>query len=200
MQAVPDRARPIDPNERTEMKKPSFAPEASPHPEAATTPSQQVSVPGIIMDFLERATVGVAGTRDENLVPHLHRVSGWKVEPDCHAMTCLVPDAFSKHMMSSLEDNGHFTVTIEEIGPHETYQFKGRYVSSRTCDEEDLLLHRQLRDRFGKVVSAKFGFAEDACRAFVLEPSIAVTFEVDEIFLQTPGPGAGRRLAPPEEK
>jgi hypothetical protein len=152
------------------------------------------------MDFLDRATVGVAGTRDKVMVPHQHRISGWKMEPDRHAMTCLVSELFSKHLISSLEDNGHFAVTIEEIGPHETYQFKGRYVSSRPCGEEDLAIYRRLRDRFAKVVSAKFGAAEEVSGAFVVEPNVAVTFEIDEIFLQTPGPGAGRRLSPPEEK
>jgi hypothetical protein len=150
------------------------------------------------MDFLDRATVGVAGTRDKDHVPHMHRISGWMVEPDRHVMTCLVPELFSEHLMSSLEDNGHIAVTIEEIGPHETYQFKGRFLSSRPCDKEDLTLSRQLRDRFAKVVAARFGLAPPVAAAYVVEPSVAVTFEIEEIFLQTPGPGAGRRLSPPE--
>jgi hypothetical protein len=180
------------------MKEPSVAAETSGRRGAGKARSAQVTIPGIIVDFLDRATVGVAGTRDEDLVPQLHRVSGWRVEPDRQAMTCLLPSRTSRRLLGSLEDNGQFAVTIEEIGPHETYQFKGRYKSSRPCDGEDLLVYRRLRDRFAKVVSAKFGFPEERCRAFVAEPGIAVTFDVHEIFLQTPGPGAGRRLAPPE--
>jgi len=182
------------------MREPFPASEGPPSAGAAPARSAQVTVPGIIQDFLDRATVGLAGTRDRNRVPHVHRISGWRVEPDRRAMTCLVSDVFSRHLIDSLRDNGHFTVTIEEIGPHETYQVKGRYTGSRVCDPEDLAVHRQLRDRFGRVASATFGLEERFCRAFILEPAVAVTFEIDEIFVQTPGPGAGRRLVPPEEK
>ena len=181
------------------MTEPSPA-QTSGQPDAHVVRSKQAKVPGIIMDFLDRATVGAAGTRDKDMIPHQHRISGWRVEPDGCAMTCFVAESFSKHLISSLEDNGQFAVTIEEIGPHETYQFKGRYVSSHPCGEEDLALYRQVRDRFAKAVAAKFGAPEELSSAFVIEPNVAVTFEIDEIFLQTPGPGAGRRLSPPEEK
>jgi hypothetical protein len=35
--------------------------------------------------------------------------------------------------------------------------------------------------------------------AFVSPAAVAVEFEVQEIYLQTPGPGAGTRLIPPAE-
>jgi hypothetical protein len=40
---------------------------------------------------------------------------------------------------------------------------------------------------------------EHILSAFVSPPSMAVDFEVLEIYLQTPGPGAGTRLVPPVE-
>ena len=36
--------------------------------------------------------------------------------------------------------------------------------------------------------------------AFFSPPALAVDFEVHEIYLQTPGPGAGTRLIPPVER
>jgi hypothetical protein len=36
--------------------------------------------------------------------------------------------------------------------------------------------------------------------AFILRPALAVEFEVREIFMQTPGPGAGTRLVPPADE
>jgi hypothetical protein len=41
---------------------------------------------------------------------------------------------------------------------------------------------------------------EDALNAFVSDASLAIEFEVLEIFLQTPGPGAGTRIVPPAER
>jgi hypothetical protein len=161
--------------------------------------AHQLAIPGVILDFLDRATVAIAGTRDADLFPRVHRASGWRVDPDRRTMWCLFSDFFAKRVLRCVEDNRHFTLTIEEIGPHETYQFKGRYLDSRPCGEEELFLYERTRDRFARVVTALYDLPEDACRAYVLRPTLAMRFEVQEIYLQTPGPGAGRRLVPPED-
>jgi hypothetical protein len=163
-------------------------------------PKGSVQIPGIIVQFLNHATVGVAGTRDANLVPRVRRVSGWRVEPDQETIACTIPEAFLPGLLESLRDNGEFALTVEEIGPHETYQFKGTFVDAGLCTEADLKAFEGLRDRFGTVVTSLYGIPEKACRAYVRKPSLTVRFRVREIFVQTPGPGAGRRLVPPEAK
>jgi hypothetical protein len=100
--------------------------------------------------------------------------------------------------VSSLEDNGHIALTVVDAGTHEAYQFKGRYLASRPCDDDDMHLFRQVRDRFARVVT-RFGVPEAVCRVLVSQPQLTVSFEVHEIFVQTPGPGAGRRLTPPDK-
>ena len=86
-------------------------------------------IPGKIVRFLERANVSHAGTRDRDLVPHGHRVSGWTVGADARTLTILVPETARPHLIESLEDNGQFSVTIEEYPPT-------RPISSRVdiCD------------------------------------------------------------------
>jgi hypothetical protein len=161
--------------------------------------SQAVVLPGVIVDFLDRATVALAATRDADLVPHIHRVAGWRVAPDRRGLTCLVDEEHTFHLRSDLEDNGRFAVTIEEIGPHETYQFKGRVVALSPPDEEDRLAASRMRERFTKIIALLYGINEETCVAHLRDPTVAVRFQVEEIFLQTPGPGAGRRIVPPEE-
>ncbi len=157
-----------------------------------------VQVPGVLVPFLERATTAIAGTRDAHGIPHVHRISSWRLSADRRVMTCSVGRSFEPHLVESLQDNGWFTVTIEEIGPHETYQFKGRYLEHGPSDDEDREAHERLTERFTRVVTSHFDMSEDACRAHHEEPSLAVRFEILEIYVQTPGPGAGRRLVPPE--
>jgi hypothetical protein len=41
---------------------------------------------------------------------------------------------------------------------------------------------------------------EPLLNAYIQPPGLAVEFEVHEVFVQTPGPGAGARLAPPPEQ
>ena len=52
-------------------------------------------IPGVMVSFLGRASVAVASTRDERLVPRVHFLSGWSVDPDGEGVTCLVPAAFT---------------------------------------------------------------------------------------------------------
>jgi hypothetical protein len=156
-------------------------------------------IPVKIAGFLERANVSHAGTRDGNLVPHGHRVSGWRVGADGQTLIVLMPEGARPHLIESLEDNGQLSVTVEDYPAHETYQFKGRYVRHRPADQADIDVVSRLRERFLQSVIRLYGEpAAGPVRAFSQRPSIAVEFTVDEIYVQTPGPGAGARVHPAE--
>jgi len=158
-------------------------------------------IPGIILKFLQdRGTFSVSGTRDAKRVPHVHYVSGWDVEPDQQTIRCSINRAYLDHLFSSLEDNGQFSLTVEQIGTHETYQFKGNYAGSAEPNDADFAAHWRITGLFAKAVSRLFGHSEEDCRACIPPPSVIVRFAVREIFLQTPGPGAGHRVFPPEEQ
>jgi len=163
---------------------------------------ETIMIPGKILRFLEQyANVAFAGTRDRDLVPYGHRVSGWRVGADGRTLTALIPEQFTDRLIESLEDNGEFALTVEEFPSHETYQFKGRYLRHRVVQHEDVETVGRIRRRFVKSVRPIFSDGpEDLWNAFILDPCLAVEFEVLEIYLQTPGPGAGARLAPPPEE
>jgi len=157
-------------------------------------------MPGKILRFLEdQGTIAISGTRDANLIPHVHPVSGWEVEPDKETIRCSINQAYLDNLISSLQDNGQFSLTVEQIGSHETFQFKGNYVGSAQPASADLTAHQRMASRFAKAVNQLFGIPEDNCRAYIPRPSLVIRFTVGEIFLQTPGPGAGHRVFPPEE-
>jgi hypothetical protein len=156
-------------------------------------------LPGKILRFLDLANVAFAGTRDRHLVPHGHRVSGWIVGADARTLTALIPASSTPHLIESLLDNGEFAMTTEEFPAHETYQFKGRYLRHRGVLPEDVAIVDRIRERFYKSVRPfQPPELEDPIHAFVMEPALAVEFDVREIYDQTPGPGAGRRLVPAE--
>src|SRR5690349_22215981 len=104
-------------------------------------------IPGMILKFLQdRGTIAVSGTRDANRVPHVHYASGWDVEPDQQTIRCSINRAYLDHLFSSLEDNGQFSLTVEQIGTHETYQFKGNYAGSANPSETDFAAHRMMSE------------------------------------------------------
>ena len=161
-----------------------------------------MTIPGRIVRFLEQyANVAFAGTRDRDLVPYGHRVSGWRVGADGRTLTALVAEHFTAHLVESLQDNGELALTVEEFPSHETYQFKGRYLRHRPCRTRG---HRGRRPHSRALREERPACStpmrpEHLLNAFVLAPALAVEFEVREIYLQTPGPGAGARLVPPAE-
>ena len=158
-------------------------------------------IPGKIIRFLEQdANVGFAGSRDRDLVPFGHRVSGWRLGVDHRTMTVLIPDEFLPRLVESLQENRELAVTIEAFPSHETYQFKGHYLSHRAVDDGDFEAADRVRRRWVRSLKMLYTDApEDVLKGFVSRPSLAVDVEVLEIFLQTPGPGAGTRLVPPPE-
>jgi hypothetical protein len=155
-------------------------------------------IPGRLVRFLDQyANLAFAGTRGADLVPYGHRVSGWRVGADSRSLTAIVARHFTSHLLASLHDNGEFALTVEEFPSHETYQFKGRYIRNRPLQPDDIEVVGRIRDRFVKSVMPLFPDApEQLLRSFVLAPELAVEFDVREIYLQTPGPGAGARLVP----
>jgi len=156
-------------------------------------------IPGKIAGFVENATVAMGGSRDSDLVPHVHRISGLIVEPDHRTLTCLIAKGFTNDLLPSLEDNGKFALTVSDMPSHETYQFKGTYTGSRPIQESDMAAHERLRRRFTERVSNEFGIPADFLTPYVPPPGLAVSFAVEEIFVQTPGPNAGRRIVPDSE-
>jgi hypothetical protein len=166
-------------------------------------------IPEEIVRFLEGATVGIGATRNAELIPDLHRVVAWTAGENRQTITCLFADDYSRQLLSSLEDNGRFAfVTLGSMtGPrashppnpsvdfHECYQFKGDFVSSRAAGEGDFPVVNRTAERFKALFQPLFGFSDRACAARFGTPVLAITFEVREIYDQTPGPDAGARIA-----
>jgi hypothetical protein len=160
-------------------------------------------IPGKIVRFLEQhANMGFAGIRDRDLVPSGCRVSAWRVHPDGHTMTLFIPNPLVDQVIASLEDNGQLALTVEENGTHETYQLKGQYVSHRAVEVDDLPVVARFRDRFLRSIRHEIppGVPEEFVGAFAVpDPAVVVDVDMREVYLQTPGPGAGARLYPPAE-
>jgi hypothetical protein len=159
-------------------------------------------IPGKIIRFLEeRASIAFAGTRNANLVPRGHRVSGWLIDVGGRTLTAFIPESSVPLLVEALQDNGRIAVTFEEVGTHETYQLKGRYLSHRPVQPAEIDVANRTRERFVKGLRALLPHpgAADMLGPSIGTPRLAVEIDVYEVFLQTPGPGAGTRIVPPPD-
>jgi hypothetical protein len=158
-------------------------------------------IPEKVIRFLEhQGNIGLAGLRDESLMPFGIRVCGWKVGAGGRTLTVFMPELRSDRTIGALVGNGQLAVTIEEFPLHETYQIKGRYLSHRPIRPEEVELVNRTRERMAAGVRHLVSDEGpvDQLRASIPDATLAVEIAVHEVFVQTPGPEAGARLAPPE--
>ena len=156
-------------------------------------------IPHKIIRFLEeRANLGFAGTRNAALVPVGHRLSAWRVDAAGRALTAFMRPFSEARFVESLRENGAIALTIGEMTTHETYQIKGRYLGHRPVQGVEAELADRVRERLTKALYAQFQDEriDPFVRASIPTPTLAVAVEVTEVFVQTPGPGAGERIAP----
>ena len=149
-------------------------------------------IPQKFVDFVHGPRMIFVGTRDDKLRPAFSWVFGAVADGETDTVTVFVPDVEGEQTLANVKDNGQVSITVVDPS-HEAYQFKGTYLESRPADDKD----RAIQDiNISKVVPhfSAFGVPEEVIRGFVFDPSTAITFKVAEIYVQTPGAGAGDRI------
>lgn len=148
-------------------------------------------IPQWLVDFVHGPVLSWVGSRDDRLRPSVSWSFGARVDAANDLITTFVPDIESGQITSDLAQNGMVTFTVVEAISHEAYQLKGRQVALRPTTEEERAVQEiqrsKLLSHYSKYPAALFG-------GFTLYPSTAVTFRVENAFVQTPGPDAGNEL------
>ncbi len=153
-------------------------------------------IPEKLVEFLVGPVILDLGTRDGNLRPWFNRVKGARVNPDRETITFFVNEARTEKMLGNLQDNGRVALVAGEVPSHETYQFKGSYVASKPSEETDLAWQKMYIDKLvSHLQSLGFPAAAMVRSFFPSNPYVAITFRVEEVFVQTPGPGAGDKMS-----
>jgi hypothetical protein len=153
-------------------------------------------IPDRIVEVIHGPAWMYAGTRDERLHPAQTFVIGAVVHPDRETITFFVPEGRSEKILSDLKSNGRIALAVS-WATHEAYQLKGVYMSSRPADAKERAVQEIYRS---KLLSAAIqaGYPEQIAKSLVLgfayQPAVAIIFRVEEIFLQTPGPEAGKKI------
>ena len=153
-------------------------------------------IPDRVLEILSGPAIMFAGTRDAELRTAHTGAVGAVVHDDRRTVTFFVAESRAASLLKNLEDNGRVAFDFGWVS-HEAYQLKGTYVSSRPTNHEDHV--RQEAYRMDLLAAYRQAYPDEIARPLALglayRPGVAVTFRVDEIYLQTPGPGAGTRMA-----
>ena len=137
--------------------------------------------------------VGVA-TSDDDLKPEFARGWGPEVSADGRSLRLCLTAPEGSQMRANLELNGAVAVGFSPPTIARAVQVKGVVSATEELDAADL---ERVERHVGSFVAeaARIGAPEELSRRmFVRAGLIAVQFSIDEVFDQTPGPTAGRRL------
>lgn len=154
-------------------------------------------IPDRVVEVLHGPAFMQIGTRDDELRPAHTFAAGAVVHDDRQTVTVFIPTARSGRVLRDLTGNGRIALGVS-LASHEAYQLKGTYVSSRPTNDAERA--RQEAYRAALLASAlEAGYPEAIARpmtqGIAYTPGVAITFRAEEVFLQTPGPGAGTLLS-----
>jgi hypothetical protein len=159
---------------------------------AAPPAGPLATVPPDLLELLNEPVIMHLGTRTAALEPSsilalaAQRVSDGEV-------TVFVPVAISAGPLANLRDNGQLALSIVRPTDHRSIQLKGVWLGERRTTEADrdflARCHAALSDEMGLV-----GVPRSIWARLLWWPAVALRMEVWEVFVQTPGRGAGRRL------
>jgi len=136
----------------------------------------------------------LVGTRSADLRPTGRRAFGASIDAEQRIATLFVPACGAERLLANLQDNGHVAATFARPMDSRALQIKGRCMSVH----ESGVHERALQDRYYAAFSEALlllGQQPKLLRRVRYFPSFAVTFRIESMFEQTPGPGAGRGVA-----
>jgi len=141
-------------------------------------------------------SVNVA-SRDASLRPSLMRAVGSSVTDGGRSITVFVSRRQSRQLVQDVAATGCIAVVFSEPATHRTVQVKATRATLRNAAREDEpLLASYLASM--EVEIQRVGHPPSVTRAMLahrLDDLVAITFEPEHAFDQTPGPKAGTPLA-----
>jgi hypothetical protein len=138
-------------------------------------------------------------SRDDALVASIARAYGCKISKNRRRVHVFLATARSQAVLRDLRAGGPIAVVFCLPSTHKTVQVKAPCAQIVPVEPADRRILRAYRDAFFAEIHS-LGYDERFSRALasgaIDEEAVAVTFEPVAAFEQTPGPEAGKQLAP----
>ena len=167
------------------------APPSPPPPACWLSPAHEA--------LIRRGVSVIVGSRDLAHRPSLMRGLGACLGDDGATVTVFLSRRQSRQLLSDIAATGRIAVVFSAPSTHETLQLKATRARLREADASDApALARYRAAMVGELGAIGVGpdFAA-AMLASELDDLVAVNFEPEQAFDQTPGPRAGAAIAPP---
>ena len=147
--------------------------------------------------FIQGGVSVIVATRNAEYVADVVRGCGCRVSRDRRRVTVLVEPSRADTLLEDIAANGMIAVVFSQPSTHRTIQLKGsdaRIVKVTAADRA--IAARHLQDWSEDL--CRIGYTPEFASAVrgVAPRLAAIAFTPSAAFQQTPGPGAGKPLAP----
>ena len=150
-------------------------------------------IPPEVVPWLQSGVSLSVGTRNAELMPEVMRVTGLRIDPTRRLATVYFPAATGAATAKNLRENGVIAVCASEPKTHRSLQLKGKLVELREARPEERATIEQYIADF--VIELSYvGLPTQLTSRLTRWPALAATFEINDLFVQTPGPKAGVRV------
>jgi hypothetical protein len=145
-----------------------------------------------LVEFMESGASILVGTRDASLKPECLRGVGAHVGSDS-VLHVFLNKAVAARTLANVADNGLAAVTFSRVVDHKTLQVKGRVQRTRDAVPAERAIQERYVAAFAEQVYFA-GLSRSITKRIRIWPSAVMELVITDIFEQTPGPNAGRRL------
>lgn len=143
--------------------------------------------------FLERGCAMVIGTVSSDGVPHAQR--GWGCSVTGPTTLRLLVDSSDPVLLEHVGSGGRIAVTSADVRDLRSVQIKGRVTHVEPATAADLdRCEEHNEELFADIQQTDF-FPRRLTERMVPPGYLVAVLEVEELFDQTPGPGAGARVS-----
>lgn len=147
--------------------------------------------------MVDKGVSAIVSACDGHLRPSIMRAMGSSITPDGGSVTVFLARRQSRQLLLDLAATGRIAVVFSEPLSHQTVQVKASQARIRPAQASDEpLLRRYLAAMEYEL--ARVGFDARFVRAMFaweLDDLVAISFEPEVAFDQTPGPRAGAALS-----
>jgi flavin reductase (DIM6/NTAB) family NADH-FMN oxidoreductase RutF len=143
--------------------------------------------------FVRSGVAIVVATRDDDMRPEVTRAWGADVATDGASVTVCVAAPPGSQTRSNLERNGAIAVNFTLPTTYRSAQMKGSVLDVRDPSQAELARVERHIALFADQTE-QVGLTRSGAQLLAERNLLAVTFAVRELYDQTPGPNAGKRI------
>ena len=150
-------------------------------------------IPSLTLNALSSGLGHFGVALDGNHIRHIDTY-GAVVDNSKTKITCFVRSSESVDVLKIIKKNPKISYYVGMI-THEAYNFKGEFKQVSNLDSDALDTSENYRKNLIDVLSG-LGLDPEAVRnRYGESPDVGITFKVNKVFIQTPGPEAGKIIS-----